>query len=110
MTFENASKMPPPSSPISAGHLEVPSSSVMMAATGKAAMVSKTAKEPLSPVAPPAQVEVNTKEKHDGYIKKKIYIEKHAIPKGQESQYVYVKLKYEDGHWYVKQSSRKIKI
>jgi len=81
-----------------------------MAAMSKAALVPKSVKEPLSPVASPAQVESKAKEKSDGYIKKKLYIEKHAIPKGQESQYVNVKLKFKDGHWFVKQSSRKIKI
>jgi len=80
-----------------------------MGATAKAGPVPLSAKEPLGPVAALAQVET-TKEKSDGYIKKKLYIEKHAVPKDQEGQYVNVKLKFKDGHWFVKQSSRKIKI
>jgi len=111
MALENASKAPLQASSSSSAHLGVPATSVVMGATAKAAVAPTSTKEPLSPVAPPLQIEaVKEKDKGDGFIKKKIYIEKHAIPKGQEGQYVNVKLKFKDGHWFVKQSSRKIKI
>jgi len=103
MALENFERTSEPPSANPTGTFHVAPSSVTMNAMIPATVAMK---EPLTEqmgLSPVSMVD-------GGYVKKKIFVEKYEVPKKKQAQYADIKLKFKDGHWEIKQASRKLKI